>query len=72
MATLTTYELEHFNETKRSAIIGSLVLLLVLSNFCVVVRLAAQLRAYRRLFAEDHLIVFAVVSIPSSTIHAQE
>lgn len=61
---LTPAQQEHFDDSKKPAIVATLVLLLVLSNILVAIRFGAQLRTYRRLFAEDYLIIFALVSTP--------
>ena len=61
MPSLTPDQLVHFNESKQSSLIGSLILILCLANFSVAVRIIAQIRTARRVFPEDYFIIFALV-----------
>ena len=59
---LSSEQLAHIDESKQGAIIGALILILCLANFSVVVRVIAQFRTSRRLFAEDYSIAIALVN----------
>ncbi len=61
---LTPSEVSHYNDTRKPLLIGSFVVLLVLSNSAVIARGVGQWRGWRHLLLEDYLIFVALVLHP--------
>jgi hypothetical protein len=50
-----------WHESQQGVVIASVVVFLVIGNVSVALRIFAQLRQWRKIFAEDYMILFALV-----------
>lgn len=60
-SSLTTSQVAHYDDTRKPLLLGSFVVLLVLSNSVVIARGAGQWKGWRHFLLEDYLIFIALV-----------